>query len=185
MLPFFFKEQEEANRLRAQSVTEVQGSIFLKTQRSFKLTARADRIDLYPNQAAAVIDYKTGSPPTFKEVSSGNSPQLSLEALILSKGGFENIPSAKVGDLQYWHLGRHPKKYSFMKGKNAPTDFNKFIKETENGVTELIKVFEKSDTCYEVCPVNSANPKFNDYEHLARQQEWAHADDEGENNGTE
>ncbi len=185
MLPFFLAEQQEANRLRVKSITEVQGSIPLKTNRSFKLTARADRIDLYQNQPAIVIDYKTGSPPSFREVSLGNSPQLSLEALILSKGGFDGVSSQKVGDLQYWHLGRHPKKYSFMKGKNAPSDFKEFMIKTEYGVTELIKTFENPKTPYEVCPVSNNAPKFNDYEHLARKQEWAHADDEGDQDGTE
>ena len=184
MPPFFFAEQQEVCRRGAKSITEVQGEILLKTQHHFKVTARADRIDLYPNAPATVIDYKTGSPPSFKEVSSGNSPQLSLEALILSKGGFENIPPQEVGNLEYWHLGRHPKKYSFIKEKTSPTQFTEFMEKTEKGVTQLIKTFEKSDTHYEVCPVASANPKFNDYEHLARQQEWAHADDEGETDGT-
>ena len=61
MLPFFSDEQEETQQLGAKSVTEVQGAISLNTKRSFKLTARADRIDLYQNHPATIIDYKTGS----------------------------------------------------------------------------------------------------------------------------
>ena len=38
---------------------------------------------------------------------------------------------------------------------------------------------------YEVCPIANASPKFNDYEHLARQQEWGHVDDEGDQDGSE
>ena len=105
--------------------------------------------------------------------------------MILSKGGFEGISEQKVTDLQYWHLGRHPKKASLINSKNAPADFDKFLKETEQGLIKLISVFEKSDTPYEVCPVAGSKPKFNDYEHLAREQEWAHADEEGEQDGAE
>ena len=82
-------------------------------------------------------------------------------------------------------MGRHPKKSSFIKGKNAPADFNEFLKRTEKGLENLVKIFEKPTTCYEVCPVANSAPKFNDYEHLARQQEWAHAGEEGEADGAE
>lgn len=185
MLPFFIAEQQEAKKQRTKSTTEIQGKIVLdKMKRPFTLTARADRIDIIPNQGAMVIDYKTGTPPSFKDVSKGDAPQLSLEALILSKGGFEGLAQQKIADLQYWHLGRSPKKCSLIKGKNAPENFNEFLNQTEQGLCHLIQHFEKETTPYEVCPVKTSSPKFNDYEHLARQQEWAHAEDEGEENGT-
>jgi len=107
-----------------------------------------------------------------------------LEALILSEGGFEGLSATKIADLQYWHLGRHPKKSSLMKGKNAPADLEEFLRETQKGVTNLVRIFEKESTPYEVSPVANSAPKFNDYEHLSRQQEWAHAEDEGESDGT-
>ena len=37
----------------------------------------------------AILDYKTGQPPTGKQVRMGLSPQLTLEAAILREGGFE------------------------------------------------------------------------------------------------
>ena len=186
MIPFFLNEQKEAKKARIKSISEVNGKIvFNDIKRPFTLTARADRIDIATNLGATVIDYKTGTPPSFKEVSTGNSPQLSLEALILSKGGFEGIPAQKVANLQYWHLGRQPKKTSLIKEKEISKDLTEFLNKTENGVKELIKTFEKSETRYEVCPVVRNNPKFNDYEHLARQQEWAHAEEEGDADRTE
>lgn len=88
-------------------------------------------------------------------------------------------------NLQYWHLGRDPKKSSLIKESEISKDLSEFLDKTEHGVKELIKTFEIPETCYEVCPVASNNPKFNDYEHLARQQEWAHAEEEGETDGAE
>ena len=44
----------------------------------FTLTARADRIDRLADGSLAIIDYKTGAPPTIDEVLS-LSPQLPLE----------------------------------------------------------------------------------------------------------
>ena len=86
MILFFLNEQREAQKARTKSISEIKGKIvFEDIKRPFTLTARADRIDITPNCGTTVIDYKTGTPPSFKEVASGNSPQLSLEALILSK----------------------------------------------------------------------------------------------------
>ena len=39
----------------------------------------------------AILDYKTGQPPTGKQVRMGLSPQLTLEAAILREGGFAGI----------------------------------------------------------------------------------------------
>ena len=186
IIPFFLTEQKELEKMRTKSVTEIEGKIVLdKLGRPFTLTARADRIDITPNQGATIIDYKTGMPPTMKELSKGDAPQLSLEALILSKGGFDEMSPQKINDLQYWHLGRHPKKISFLKAKTAPNDFDSFLIQTEQGLSNLINIFEKQTTPYEVSPIAASKPKFNDYEHLSRQQEWAHAEEEGETDGSE
>ena len=45
------------------------------------LSARADRIERRRYRSFAILDYKTGQPPTGKQVRMGLSPQLTLEAL--------------------------------------------------------------------------------------------------------
>ena len=57
------------------------------------LSARADRIERRRDGNFAILDYKTGQPPTGKQVRMGLSPQLTLEAAILREGGFEGIPA--------------------------------------------------------------------------------------------
>jgi ATP-dependent helicase/nuclease subunit B len=55
----------------------------------FTLHAKADRIDLSADKTTlAIVDYKTGMPPTKKDIAEGFASQLPLEALIASKGGF-------------------------------------------------------------------------------------------------
>ena len=76
------------------SQAEIRGEIGipLDKDRTFVLSARADRIERRHDGSFAILDYKTGQPPTGKQVRMGLSPQLTLEAAILRGGGFEGIP---------------------------------------------------------------------------------------------
>ena len=91
---------------------EIRGEIKipLDNERIFTLSARADRIEQRHDGSFAILDYKTGQPPTGKQVRMGLSPQLTLEAAILREGGFENIDAgSSVGELVYVRLsGNNP-----------------------------------------------------------------------------
>ena len=81
---------------------ECEGTLALPD--GFVLDARADRIDRLADGTLALIDYKTGTPPTTKQVETGFSPQLPLEAAIAAAGGFAGIAAAAPGELLYLHL---------------------------------------------------------------------------------
>ena len=75
------------------------------------LSARADRIERRDDGSYAILDYKTGQPPTGKQVRMGLSPQLTLEAAILREGGFDEHSGrrASVSELVYVRLsGNNP-----------------------------------------------------------------------------
>src|SRR5262249_58660767 len=73
---------------------EVSGKIDIPLgERVFTLRARADRIDRLAGGSYAILDYKTGQVPSEKQVRIGVSPQLTLEAAILRRGGFGEIPA--------------------------------------------------------------------------------------------
>ena len=75
----------------------------------FTVTARADRIELRGGYAD-VLDFKTGLPPSARQVESGVAPQLTLTAAILRAGGFEEVGPAEPGALIYVRVsgGRIP-----------------------------------------------------------------------------
>ena len=54
----------------------------------------------------AIVDYKTGSPPTQKAVVDGFALQLGLLGLIGRAGGFEKAPGDPQA-FEYWSLNRH------------------------------------------------------------------------------
>ena len=73
---------------------------------AFTLKAKADRIDASQNDGRlAILDYKTGQPPSVKQVNSGLAPQLALEAAIARAGGFDGLAPAEIAELVYIRLG--------------------------------------------------------------------------------
>src|SRR5260221_2253932 len=109
----WFADWEEARRDNlARIFAETRGEIGipLDNARTFVLSARADRIERRRDGSFAILDYKTGQPPTGKQVRMGLSPQLTLEAAILREGGFDRIDAgSSVGELVYVRpSGHHP-----------------------------------------------------------------------------
>ena len=90
----WFAEWEAARRGDIAAIAaEIRGEIKIPLDNAgiFTLSARADRIERRRDGSYAILDYKTGQPPTGKQVRMGLSPQLTLEAAILREGGFAGI----------------------------------------------------------------------------------------------
>jgi ATP-dependent helicase/nuclease subunit B len=156
--------------------TEITGEIsFSAPAGDFSLKATADRIDTVPG-GAAVIDYKSGGTFSPTDVRNSKKPQLPLEGLILAKGGFEPLGTLKPVSLQYWKLT------GALKLTDEPIALNEgvdaVIADAEQGLKNLIAVFDNDKTPYYSVPAPEFAPRFNDYKHLARIAEWAALDDE-------
>ncbi len=133
----------------------------------FTLKARADRIEINNDGEITIIDYKTGTVPTQKEVKLGILPQIALEGLIASEGGFE--ANGTVEELSFWKLSGGEK---IAEEKPVKSDLKQLIDEAEKGLVKLITEFNKAETPYISCPNSEKAPRYNDYEHLARIKEW-------------
>jgi len=180
----WFIETETARRGGLKEIhTEVSGRYSFNAKGGpFTLTAKADRIDRLTDGGYLLIDYKTGAPPSAKEVEAGFAPQLPLEAVILENDGFEGLANGPVGHLEYWQL-----KGSSPVGKITPATRKKpveeVVKEALEGVAHLVSRFDDPATPYESRPVPDMAPKYSDYEHLARIKEWSAGVDGGEDGG--
>ena len=84
-----------------QAGIEVSGEIEVA---GITLKGKADRVERNHEGQLAVIDYKTGNPPSHAQRESGHAPQLPLLALIAEHGGFKELGAAKTADLRYWKL---------------------------------------------------------------------------------
>ncbi|WP_284734419.1 double-strand break repair protein AddB [Sphingosinicella terrae] len=70
-----------------------------------RLQGVADRIDRCADGSLAIVDYKTGQPPSSRAVAEGFSLQLGLLGLIAEKGGFDGL-AGRAGCFEYWSLAR-------------------------------------------------------------------------------
>ena len=168
---WFLKTQFErlAQGIKVQAV-EAKGSLILKTERgNFELVARADRIDLLPYENYEVIDYKTGAPPPKIDMVSGFAPQLLLEAIMLEKDAFEGIPAKEVTQMSYWHLKGEDASIVSLSEKDHLEELKENILQ---GLMDLIQKYEYVDTPYLAYPNFMVAPRYDDYRHLARVDEW-------------
>ncbi|MDD3668707.1 MAG: PD-(D/E)XK nuclease family protein [Alphaproteobacteria bacterium] len=170
-----------AQSIAGASHTERKGRIELKTEKTdFTLTCQADRIDISSNNRAGIVDYKTGEVPSAREVAAGFSPQLPLEGLIAQNGGFEGLPPLAVEALHYWHLTGKDGGGVISAAVKPAEDISAEIAKAEAGLKKMIDTFADPDTPYEATPLPGKAPKYNDYAHLAREQEWQRATDDKE-----
>jgi double-strand break repair protein AddB len=154
----------------ARVLTEVKGSLDLS---GFKLTARADRIDLGDSGSLSIYDYKTGKPPLQSHVDKLFSPQLPLEAAIAERGGFEGLEKCPIGRLVYIHVsGRDDGGAECEAAKSDPSIL---ASQALSKLNALIARYADPRMPYEV--KRRAGPlarlyDYDEYEHLARVKEW-------------
>lgn len=174
---WFVAQEADRRALVAEARSEISGRLEIAAPGGpFLVTAKADRIDRLKDGTLAIIDYKTGAPPTVKEVAAGFAPQLPIEAAIARHGGFPGLPATEVTDLLYWRLsGGQPG------GEERPagSDVAALTDQAIAGLAELISRFDDETTPYAARPHPEMAPKYSDYLHLARVREWASAE-EGE-----
>src|SRR5690348_16704565 len=76
--------------------------------RGVTIRGKADRIDKLEDGSLAVVDYKTGSPPSGKQVAEGYALQLGTTGLMLLNGAFEGLQGTPTF-FEYWSLAKSNK----------------------------------------------------------------------------
>jgi ATP-dependent helicase/nuclease subunit B len=141
---------------------------------TFTLTVRADRVECLADGRYAIIDYKTGAPPSEPQVRTGLSPQLTLEAAILRRGGFKTIAAGgSVAELVYVRL-----RGGAEAGEEIPIPFKEGTPDSQadHALAELsnvLKKFADSTKPYYSLQHPMWSTHYGTYDHLARVQEWS------------
>ena len=163
---WFIAFERERRTQITKSHLEIRGS---RKFGDFELTGVADRIDILKSGGAAILDYKTGRPPSGPQIRELLTPQLPLEAAILAAGGFAGLGSLVADELLYLRLsGGHDG--NFDQPVENPRELTA---EAIEKLTGIIALFDRSETPYSprVRPYSVKDE--GDYDHLARVREWS------------
>ncbi|ARW10425.1 double-strand break repair protein AddB [Acetobacter ascendens] len=158
-------------------LTEIRGrvSIMDAPGGKFDIVGRADRIELNTDGHVIVQDYKTGTLPSAKDVLAGWSPQLPLEAAMIIRGGFKEVPehSREISNLIYWRLtgGAEPGEEVVVKTREA-LSLTDLAEQTWENLLLRIAAYDQPDQPYLSHPHPGREPRFADYARLARVPEW-------------
>lgn len=167
--------RQRAEDGRATIATEIDGEI---EWRGVRIHGRADRIDRLEGGTLAVVDYKTGQPPSGRMVQEGFALQLGLVGLMAERGGFDGI-RGKAERFEYWSLARNREGTGFgfvrepvLEGR-AKTGIARdaFVSETARYLDEAIDTWIVGSAPF-TARLNPDLGGYNDYDQLMRLDEW-------------
>jgi len=144
-----------------------------------RIFGKADRIDRLADGSLAVVDYKTGGPPSGAQVEKGYALQLGTIGLIARDGAFDGL-SGDATRFEYWSLGRDKKSETgfgyvttpLLEGRKRsgipPEDF---LPQTENFLHEALGKWILGSEPF-TARLNPDAPGYSTYDQLTRLEEW-------------
>lgn len=156
--------------------TEIKGEMKVD---GIRIHGRADRIDRNADGTLAVVDYKTGAPPSGKQVQAGFALQLGLIGMIAGAGGFTGA-EGEATRFEYWSMTRRRKgdpgfgwrdEPILEKPKRSGIPREDFLPETEKFLREAIARWLLGSEPF-TARLNPDIAGYNDYDQLMRLDEW-------------
>jgi ATP-dependent helicase/nuclease subunit B len=142
-----------------------------------KLRGKFDRIDRLADGSLAIIDYKTGQPPSTRAVRAGFSLQLGLLGLIAERGGFADI-EGKARAFEYWSLARSPRTGGFGyvdspvdPKKKEPIPAEEFVDLAAHHFAEAVRAWLTGDEPF-TAKLHPEYAPYAEYDQLMRLDEW-------------
>jgi ATP-dependent helicase/nuclease subunit B len=131
---------------------------------------RADRIDRLVEGGLAVIDYKTGKPPSQKAVDAGFALQLGLLGLIGRAGGFDGV-TGEPEAFEYWSLTRHKGSFGKLMRPDRDMGSEEFLDHAYKHFAEAARRWLTGNEPF-TAKLNPAYAPYGDYDQLMRLEEW-------------
>ncbi|WP_082545341.1 MULTISPECIES: double-strand break repair protein AddB [unclassified Sphingomonas] len=137
------------------------------------LKGKVDRIDRLADGTLAIVDYKTGKPPSAAQVEAGYAMQLGLLGLIAARGGFDGVAGDPLA-FEYWSLAKDRDAFGQIrspvggKAHIAPQDFVAHAAAILSGAIERWLTGTEPFTA-KLAPEYSP---YADYDQLMRLDEW-------------
>ena len=166
-----FIEYDKKSRENNLNISSEISEFYNFEKENFVVSARIDRIEDNGNRDIKIIDYKTGTIPSKKEVMEGKKIQLPVESLIMSKKDY-NIES-----VEYWSVKSDGVKVSNIfdknktseESKNLPENIGELVDCVEKLIKKLIAYFDDENNGY---VATNKNSQYSDFVHLSRIDDW-------------
>jgi ATP-dependent helicase/nuclease subunit B len=147
--------------------------------RGVEIFGKADRIDRFEDGTLAIVDYKTGGPPSAQQVIDGFALQLGTIGLMARCGGFEGLQGEPVA-FEYWSLGKSSKSDTgfgycttpiLVDGKRKGIAPDDFLPEAERYLDEALDYWILGDQPF-TARLNPNAPGYDTFDQLMRLDEW-------------
>jgi len=163
---------------RTIAATEIKGQMTFDGVTVFGI---ADRIDQMPDGTLAVVDYKTGKPPSSSQIEAGYALQLGVLGLIARDGVFSQTGRELTGEVsafEYWSLARKDAdEFGFVERpikegrKRSGLLLENFIPHHEEHLSHAIREYITGVAPF-TAKQNPDYPGYTDYDQLMRLEEW-------------
>ncbi|GAA0280358.1 double-strand break repair protein AddB [Alteraurantiacibacter aestuarii] len=151
------------------------------TLRGVTITGTADRIDRMADGSLAIVDYKTGAPPSSREVEGGYAMQLGTLGLMTRAGAFGSL-AGEPRVFEYWSLAKakdadHPTGFGYvttpikLPGKRSGIAPDDFLPSAEKFLHDALDKWILGDEPF-TARLNPDARVYNSYDHLMRLDEW-------------
>lgn len=148
------------------------------------LVGKADRIDRMPDGTIGIVDYKTGKPPSARQVKAGYALQLGLLGLIAeAEGGFPGVEGKRVaGAFEYWSLAKKGDQFGYREspvdplGKRDKIVTADFTAHAHDQFADIARDYLLGTAPFDA-QVNPEVASYGDYDQLMRLEEWYGRDD--------
>lgn len=161
--------EDGRNEGRDPAASEVKGEA---VKDGITVHGRADRLDRTPG-GIAIVDYKTGSAPSNKQVKEGFALQLGLLGFIASQGGFER-DNGTPDTFEYWSFARNGDSFGKI---SSPAGSSKSQIASDEFVDFIVGKFREAAARWltgEEPFIAKIHPEYGygEFDHLMRLEEW-------------
>ncbi len=148
--------------------------------RGVEIFGKADRIDRFADGSLAVVDYKTGGPPSTAQVTQGFALQLGTIGLIAQLGGFDDLSPGEPVAFEYWSLGKSARSDTgfgyvatpiLVEGKRSGVELEDFLPMAKEFLDDALNRWILGDEPF-TARLNPNVPSFATYDQLMRLDEW-------------
>jgi ATP-dependent helicase/nuclease subunit B len=147
--------------------------------RGVTIFGKADRIDVLADGSLAVVDYKTGQPPSRRQVAEGYALQLGTLGLMARAGAFAKAAGEPVR-FEYWSLGSSKTSetgFGYVQSAVKETERQKgltleqFLPEAKRFLDDALDRWILGDEPF-TARLNPDAPGYDTYDQLMRLDEW-------------